>query len=191
LPPAAAKCVRTILSIDHSKIAIIKQPRVNNQIRISPIRLIDEKGLNLGIVETYQALEIAKERGLDLVEIAPLAQPPVCRIIDFGKYQYQKSRQGKGQKTKQKITEVKGIRISLRISRHDLETKAKQTEKFLQKGNKIRIEIVLKGREKSFQFQNLAKEKLQEFIQLIPVEVFIEREIKREGRGFNVIIAKQ
>ncbi|OGZ35964.1 MAG: translation initiation factor IF-3 [Candidatus Portnoybacteria bacterium RIFCSPHIGHO2_02_FULL_40_23] len=170
---------------------MLRKPRVNNQIRISPIRLIDEKGRNLGIVETYQALDMAKERGLDLIEIAPMARPPVCRIIDFGKYQYQKNRQEKTQKTKQKRIEIKGIRISLRTGQHDLETKVKQTEKFLQKGDKIRIEIILKGREKSFQFQNLAKEKLQEFIKLIPIEVIIEREIKREGRGFNIIIAKR
>lgn len=155
------------------------------------MRLIDEKGQNLGIVETYQALDLARERGLDLVEIAPLAKPPVCRIIDFGKYLYQKSKQERGQKTKQKKIEVKGVRITLRTGQHDLETKAKQTEKFLRKGDKIRIEIVLKGREKSFQFQNLAKEKLRDFIKLIPVETIVEREIKREGRGFNMIIAKK
>jgi translation initiation factor IF-3 len=145
----------------------------------------------LGIVETYQALDMAKERGLDLVEIAPMAKPPVCRIIDFGKYLYQKSKQGKGQKTKQKRIEIKGVRISLRTGQHDLKTKAKQTEKFLKKGDKIRIEIILKGREKSFQFQNLAKEKLQEFIKSVPIETIIEKDIKREGRGFNMIIGKK
>ena len=93
----------------------------------------------MGIVETYQALDIARERGLDLVEIAPLARPPVCRIIDFGKYLYQRSKQERGQKTKQKRIEVKGIRITLRTGQHDLETKAKQTEKFIKKGDKIRI----------------------------------------------------
>lgn len=144
----------------------------------------------MGIVETFKALGMAKERGLDLIEVAPLANPPVCRIIDFGKYQYQQTKQKKQQKVKQKKTEIKGIRISLRTGQHDLKTKAKQIEKFLLVGHKIRLEIILKGREKSPQFQNLAKEKIGEFVRLIPFEVAREREIKREGRGFNVIISK-
>ena len=145
----------------------------------------------MGVVEIFKALEITKERGLDLVEVAPLANPPVCRIIDFGKYQYQKARQERKQQTKQKKTELKNIRISLRTGQHDLETKIKQAEKFLSAGHKVRIDIVLKGREKSFPFQNLAKEKLGAFLQLIPFEVSVEREIKREGQGFNIIISSK
>lgn len=170
---------------------IRRKSRVNNQIRISPVRLIDEDGRNLGIVEISEALKLAEERGSDLVEVAPLARPPVCRIIDYGKYQYMKNRQERRQKVKQKTTEVKGIRISLRISRHDLETKVRQAEKFFKLGHKIRIEIILRGREKSFQFQNLAKEKLRDFIQSIPGEISIEREIKKEGRGLSAIISSK
>ncbi|MBL7155196.1 MAG: translation initiation factor IF-3, partial [Candidatus Portnoybacteria bacterium] len=86
--------------------------RINQWIGISPIRLIDEKGQNLGIIETNKALELAQEKGLDLIEIAPTVRPPVCRIMDYGKYQYQKAKEEKQQKTKQKRIEIQGIRIS-------------------------------------------------------------------------------
>jgi translation initiation factor IF-3 len=136
-------------------------------------------------------LALAQERGLDLVEVAPQAKPPVCRIIDYGKYLYQQAKKEKEQRTKQKQIEIKGIRISPRTSQHDLETKAKQVEKFLNQGNKVKIEIILRGREKSFQFRDFTKEKLEEFIKLIPVDIVIERETKKEGRGLNIVISKK
>lgn len=108
--------------------------------------------------------------------------------MDYGKYQYQKSREERQQKTKQKKIEIKGIRISLRIDQHDLETKAKQAEKFLNKGNKIRIEMILRGREKAL--YQIAKEKLEEFIKLISPEIKIEQEIKRQPRGLTVVVNK-
>jgi len=162
--------------------------RINQWIRLSPVRVIDEKGQNLGIVETDKALELAREKGLDLIEIAPNVRPPVCRIMDHGKYQYQKSKEEKQQKTKQKRIEVKGIRISLRISQHDLETKAKQANKFLDQGHKVRIEMILRGREKGL-FE-MAREKLNEFIKLISPEVKVEQEIKRNPRGLTVGVTK-
>lgn len=162
--------------------------RINQWIRLSPVRLIDEKGQNLGIVETDKALELAREKGLDLIEIAPNVRPPVCRIMDHGKYQYQKAKEEKQQKTKQKRIEVKGIRISLRISQHDLETKAKQANKFLDQGHKVRIEMILRGREKGL-FE-MAREKLDKFIKLISPEVKIEQEIKRQPRGLTVGVTK-
>ncbi len=167
-----------------------RQPRVriNQWIGISPIRLIDEKGQNLGIVETDKALELAREKGLDLIEIAPTVRPPVCRIMDYGKYQYQKAKEERQQKTKQKRIEVKGIRISFRISQHDLETKAKQANKFLDQGHKVRIEMILRGREKGL-FE-MAKEKLNKFIKLISPEVKVEQEIKRQPRGLTVGVTK-
>lgn len=132
---------------------------------------------------------MAKEKGLDLIEIAPNVRPPVCKIMDFGKYQYQKSKKEKEQKSKQKKIEVKGIRISMRTGQHDLSFKAKQAQKFLEKGNKVRVEMILKGREKSL--FNLAKEKLNQFIELIQVETKIEQKIKKQPRGFSVVIGKE
>ena len=132
---------------------------------------------------------MAREKGLDLIEIAPNAKPPVCRIMDGGKYKYQKSKEDKKQKSKQKQTEIKGIRISMRTGQHDLETKIKQIEKFFGKGDKVRIEMILKGREKSL--FDLAKEKLTQFIKLIPSEIKIEQEIRRQPRGLSIVIGKQ
>ena len=129
------------------------------------------------------------EAGLDLIEIAPNVKPPVCRIMDNGKYQYQKSKQEKEQRAKQKKVEIKGVRISMRTGQHDLETKIKQIEKFLKKGDKIKIEMILKGREKSLFI--LAKEKLDQFIKLIPTEIKIEQEIKRQPRGLGMVIGKE
>lgn len=159
---------------------------MNQQIQISPIRLIDERGQNLGIVETGKALSLAREKGLDLIELAPFAKPPVCRIMDFGKYQYKQSAHKK--KDKPKKIEVKGIRLSLKIGLHDLATKARQAAKFLNRGHRVKIEMRLRGREKAH--FDLAKEKLEQFIRLIPLEVKFEQEIKRQPNGFNLVIAK-
>lgn len=172
----------------HKRIIKPRGPRLNHQIRISPIRLIDENGQNLGVVETSQALKLAQDKGLDLIEIAPNIRPPVCKIMDHGKYQYQKSKEQKQQKTKQKKIETKGIRISLRIDKHDLETKAKQANKFLEQGHKVRIEMILRGREKGL-FE-MAKEKLNQFVELISSEIKIEQEIRKQPRGLSVIIGK-
>jgi translation initiation factor IF-3 len=108
--------------------------------------------------------------------------------MDYGKYQYQKSREERQQKTKQKKIEIKGIRISFRTSQHDLETKAKQANKFLDQGHKVRIEMILRGREKAL--WGMAREKLQGFIELISPEIKIEQEIKRQPRGLTVAITK-
>ena len=167
---------------------IQKNPRVNNQIKLSQIRLIDENGQNLGIVETDKALEIAREKGLDLIEIAPNVRPPVCRIMDYGKYQYQKSREERQKKTKQKKIEIKGVRISLRTGQHDLEVKVKQANKFLDRGHKVKIEMILRGREKAL--LAIAKEKLNKFIELISPDIEIEKEAERQPRGLSVMVIK-
>lgn len=129
---------------------------------------------------------MAQEKGLDLIEIAPNVRPPVCKIMDFGKYKYQQAQQERKQKTKQKVTKIKGIRISVRTGQHDLETKAKQAGKFLEKGHKIRIEMKLRGREKAL--INTAREKLENFINLIPLSIKFEQDIKRQPSGLSVVI---
>lgn len=130
---------------------------------------------------------MAREKGLDLIEIAPQANPPVCRIMDYGKYHYEKSKQERQKKAHQKKIEIKGVRIGVRTGHHDLETKAKQAEKFLKKGHKVRIEIILRGREKAH--LDFAREKLDEFTKLISLEIKVEQEAKREPRGLSMIIA--
>ena len=135
------------------------------------------------------AINLAKEKGLDLVEISPKAVPPVCKIIDFGKFQYQKSREERLHKAKQKKTDIKGIRLSVRTDEHDLQFKKDQTEKFLRKGHKIKIEITLKGREKAH--GDLARTNLIEFTKSITVPYKIEQDIKRYPGGFNMLIIPQ
>jgi translation initiation factor IF-3 len=130
-----------------------------------------------------EALEMARERELDLVEVSPLANPPVCRIMDYGKFQYQHS---KSNKTKQKKIDVKELRIGFRTDEHDLEVRKKQAVKFLEKGDKVKIEIRLKGREKMH--KDKARENLTSFIKTIPFEYKIEQEMKSFPGGFNVVI---
>ena len=142
----------------------------------------------MGVLDTYKAIEMARERGLDLVEIAPTVKPPVCKITDYGKYKYQQAKKEQQQKAKQKTIEVKGIRIGLSTSSHDSEYKAKQAGEFLGEGNKVRIEMRLRGREKAH--QDLAREKLNDFLKLISVEHKIEEEPKRNPIGLTMTIAK-
>ena len=133
-------------------------------------------------------MQIVQERSLDLVEIAPTAKPPVCKIIDYGKYKYQQEKKEQKQKAKRKEIEIKGIRIGFATSLHDLEHKAKQAGEFLTEGNKVRIEIKLRGREKAH--FNLAKEKLNNFLKLIPIEHRIEEQPKKNPIGLVLTIAK-
>jgi translation initiation factor IF-3 len=149
--------------------------------------VIDENGQNLGTMPTDQALCLAQERGLDLIEVAANARPPVCKIIDYGKYLYQQEKKAKQQKSKQ--TELKGIRLSFGIARNDMERQARQAEKFLNQGHKVKIEIILRGREKAR--GEVAKEKIKEFISLITVPSKIEQEPKKYPRGLTMVISKQ
>jgi translation initiation factor IF-3 len=137
----------------------------------------------------FEALQIAKDRMLDLVEVAPNVFPPVCKIMDYGKYQYQKSKEERMNKSKQKKFEIKGIRIGVRTDDHDLSFKKSQAEKFLSKGNKVKIEISLRGREKAH--MDLGRQNLDEFMKAIAIPFKVEQPIKRFPGGFNVIITPQ
>ncbi len=167
-----------------------KKILVNNQIKAREIRLIDETGKQLGIVPFEKAAQIAIERKLDLIQVTKKVKPPVCRLGDYGKYLY---REKKKEKTtqKQKGGELKGIRLTFNISQHDLETRVRQAEKFLAKGNKIRVELPLKGRQKAL--QNFAKGKIDKFIENLKEKtaIKIERGLKKKPRGFTVIISKE
>lgn len=126
---------------------------------------------------------------MDLVEVSPKANPPVCKISDYGKFQYQKNKQDRVAKTKQKKIGMKEIRIGVRTDKHDLEFKKKQAEKFLSKGNKVKIDIVLRGREKAH--QDLAKDNLKNFVASITIPYQTEEDIKRFPGGFNTTIAPE
>lgn len=157
------------------------------QIRVPEVRLIDEKGEQLGVVSIQQALEAAGERGLDLIEVGPKSKPPVCKLMNYGKYLYRKAKEDRLQKAKQKKIEVKSMRLSVRTGEHDLAFKAKKVKDFLEDGDKVKVEIVLKGREK--QHFDLAKEKLIKFLDNLG-EIKFEQEIKRVPQGLVVVVGK-
>jgi translation initiation factor IF-3 len=149
--------------------------------------LIDENGRNIGVVPLEEAFRITQERGLDIVEVAANIRPPVCRIIDYGKYIYQQEKKAKRQRSKQ--TEIKGVRLSFGIAKNDMERQARQAEKFLDQGHKVKIEIILRGREKAH--PEIAREKLDEFIKFINIPTKVEQEPQKYPRGLTMIISKQ
>jgi translation initiation factor IF-3 len=163
--------------------------RTNEYIRVPVVFVIDEKGEQLGEMSNTEALEIARERELDLVEVAPNAKPPVCKITNYGKFQYSQSKQDRLSKAKQKKTGTKGIRLSVRTDKHDLDFKKKQAEKFLSKGHKVKIELRLRGREKAH--QDLAVKGIRNFVANIDIPYKIEDDIKRFPGGFNMVIAPE
>ena len=168
-----------------------KRHRTNDYIKVPMVRLIDEAGENYGEITTAKAMEIAKEKGLDLVEVSPKANPPVAKIIDYSKLKYQEEKERRKEKAKQKKVEVKGIRISLRISEHDKEVRIRQAEKFLGKDDKVKIEMNLRGRER--QHKDLARQIVNKFIEKVnsSVPVKIEQAISIQGGKVSVIITKQ
>lgn len=151
--------------------------------------MIDEDGKNLGVLETPEALRIAQERGLDLIEIAPSVKPPVCKITDFGKFKYDREKGEREHGKKQKEVEVKGIRIGFKTGQNDLIMRAKQAVKFMSEGNKVRIDMRLAGREKAH--GNLALQKFNNFLTMIPEEFALEMGPKRFPQGFIAIITKK
>jgi len=163
------------------------QNRINEAIRVPQVRVVDEKGLQLGIMDIIEAIKLARERGLDLVEITASVNPPVCKIIDYGKFLYQKEKKAKEQSKTHKV-EVKNIRLSFNIAQHDLEMKAAQAQKFLEGGDRARVEIVLRGREKAF--AHLAKQKLETFKTFIKIPTNVDQPITREPRGFYLLLSK-
>ena len=163
---------------------------INNQIRAREVRLIGQNGKQLGIFDLEKAVQKAKEQGLDLILITCKTKPPVCRIMDYGKYIYQQQKKEKGQKTA-KGGELKNLRLSFAISEHDLETRLKTAEKFLNKNYKVRIEMVLRGRQKAF--FSYAREKVNKFLELLnqSIPIKVEAGLKRQARGLTMIISKK
>lgn len=168
------------------KTIIEKKPRANLQIKASQLRVIDEKGEQLGIMDTASALKLATERGMDLIEISPQANPPVAKITDFGKYLYQQEKSGKKKQKKSANQETKMVRIGLKTGEHDLQVKSALVDKFLEKNHKVRIEIFLRGREKAF--RTLAKEKLNSFMSYITSPHLVEEQMKPTPTGFSTMI---
>jgi len=163
---------------------------INEQIWAKELRLIDEQGKQIGVISREEALKIANEKELDLVEVGPTANPPVCRIINFDKFRFQLEKKEKKQKKTSKRTEIKEVRIGVRTGEHDLDFKKAQALKFLKKGKKVKLELVLKGRERAH--KELAWKLLNDFSEKVAEEgeVKIEQRIMGSPRGFNCILSK-
>ena len=162
---------------------------INEQIRDKEIRLIGENGEQLGIMSAREAMKLAEEAELDLVKIAPTAKPPVCKIIDYGKYRYELARKEKEAKKKQKVVEVKEIRMSPNIESNDLNTKMNAAKKFLEKGNKVKVTLRFRGREMAH--MQSSRHILDDFAQSLADAAVIEKAPKVEGRSISMVLAEK
>ena len=162
---------------------------INEQIRDREIRLIGADGEQLGIMSSRDAQKLADEAGLDLVKIAPTAKPPVCKIIDYGKYRYEQARKEKEAKKKQKTVELKEIRLSPNIDTNDLNTKINSAKKFIEKGNKVKITLRFRGREMAH--MNQSKYILDDFAEALADVAVVEKAPKVEGRSIGMVLAEK
>ena len=162
---------------------------INEQIRDKEVRLIGENGDQLGIMSAREAMKLAQEAELDLVKIAPTAKPPVCKIIDYGKYRYEQARKEKEAKKKQKTVEVKEVRLSPNIEGNDLNTKENNARKFLQKGNKVKVTLRFRGREMAH--MQTSNHILDDFAELLKDVASIEKPAKLEGRSMSMVLTEK
>lgn len=168
-------------------IANEKRVRVNRQIRISPVRVIDPDGVQLGIMPIEEALAAAEERGLDLVEVAPNARPPVCRIMDYGKYKYEEARKARLARKKQHQVQVKEVKFRPGIEAHDFEFKVRHARRFLQEGDKVKATMMFRGRQVAH--PELGREVLDRVAQAVEDVGKVEIEPTMEGRNMTMILA--
>ncbi|MBE6468221.1 MAG: translation initiation factor IF-3 [Alphaproteobacteria bacterium] len=164
-------------------------PRINEEITAKQVRLIDEKGENQGIVSISQALEMADSAELDLIEISPQATPPVCKILDYGKYKYEMQKRKAEAKKNQKVVETKELKLRPMIENHDYEVKLKQAKKFLADGNKVKFTMRYKGREMSA--NNLGKEILDRLVEDLEGLIKIDQAPKLEGKQMMMIVSPE
>ncbi len=162
---------------------------VNEQIRDREVRVIGEHGEMLGIMPPREAMKLAEEAGLDLVKVSPKAQPPVCKIIDYGKYRYEAARKEKEARKKQKTMEIKEIRMSPNIEENDLNTKQNAARKFLSKGARVKVTLRFRGREMSH--MNASRHILDDFAQSLSDIAVVEKPAKVEGRSISLILAEK
>lgn len=162
---------------------------INEQIRDREVRLIGEDGQQLGIVSGREALRMAEEAGLDLVKIAPTAKPPVCKIVDYGKFRYEQTRKEKEAKKKQKTIEVKEIRLSPNIDKNDLNTKINAARKFLTKGDRVKITLRFRGREMAHMANS--KHILDDFAESVADIAVVEKAPKVEGRSMTMFLTEK
>ena len=161
--------------------------RINDEIRIREVRVTDANGEQLGVMLTRDALKLAEEKHLDLVEVAPKARPPVCRIMDFGKYRYEQQKREKEVRKKQKIITIKEVKLRPNIEQHDFEVKLKAAQRFIEEGNKVKVTIMFRGRELSH--PELGGELLDKLAKALEEVVQVERAAKLEGKNMTMILS--
>ncbi len=194
LPPAFSFAHGRVLSNPWAQLirgceSINKGLQVNEEIRAKEVRVISETGEQLGIMNVREALRLAQERNLDLVNIAPTAKPPVCRIMDYGKHLYEQSKQDREARKKQKVITVKEIRLTPTIDEHDLQVKIKAAHRFLSDGDKVKATVRFRGRE--ITHANLGKEALTRLAQAVAEVGSVEREARIEGRNMIMILTSK
>ena len=168
---------------------IISELFINEQIRDKEVRVIGEDGEQLGIMSAKEALQLAEEAGVDLVKIAPTAKPPVCKIVDYGKFKYEQTRKEKEAKKKQKTVEIKEIRLSPNIDTNDLNTKINAARKFIGKGDRVKITLRFRGREMAH--MNNSKHILDDFAEALSDIAVVDKAPKVEGRSMTMFLAEK
>lgn len=168
----------------------IQKYRINERILSPEVRVMDDQGQSLGVLPTEKAIEIARSKEMDLVEVSPKAEPPVCKILDYGQFKYQKEKEARKQRAQAKEVEIKSIRLSVRIGVHDRDVRVKQAAKFLERGDKVKIELPMRGREKAH--KDVAEAVVKEFVDALK-EIYplrIEQELKYLNGRFSTILAR-
>jgi translation initiation factor IF-3 len=162
-------------------------PRMNHRIRVPEVRVLDPEGNQLGVMETRQALRLAQEQGMDLVEISPTAQPPVCRILDYGKFKYDQAKKQKDAKKKAHTVDIKGIRMRYGTEAHDLDYRVKDARRFLEEGDKVQVTLIFRGREMSH--PEIAKAQMEKLSAAVADVAVVERSPSIEGRRMTMLLA--
>lgn len=165
----------------------IKDFQTNESIRDKEIRVIDENGAMLGVMPLQEALRLANDKELDLVKVSPEAKPPVCKILDYGKFRYEQSRRLKDAKKNQRFTTIKEVRTSVRVQDHDLQVKVKNIQKFIGDGDKVKVSVRLRGRE--MVYAEKGRELLLRIKDMIGDDCVIERAPRAEGRNYTMFLA--
>ncbi len=166
---------------------IVKKLRVNEEIKTREVRLVGEKGEQLGVMPLFQALETAKKRGFDLVEVAPTAEPPVCRLLDYGKYKYEQAKKEREIKRSQRVALLREVRLRPKIGNHDFEAKVRSARKLLEDGDKLKVTVMFRGREITHPENGLRL--LQRMVESLEGVALIDKQASMEGRRMNLILA--
>lgn len=164
--------------------------RINQNIKAGEVRVIDETGKNVGVLSLREALDLAEQAGLDLIEISPMAVPPIARIADYGKFQYEQTKKQKEIKAKAKDIEVKSIQVKVGTGEHDLELKAKKAMEWLGEGHRVKVDLFLPGRTK-YMPEAFLKERLERVLKIISIPYNIAEAIKKGPKGLTMVIEKK